>query len=644
MNPGEKKTGRAAGAAAQVGAERALPPGWLEPLRNRRSLLILLALLVAGALLRGLYLSEFVRYPDFRVPHVDADYHNYWARGLAFGQWTPPAGNPDPMIRTTPYFRPPGYPYFLALVYKLTGPGYTWPRILQMLLGLLNVFLAFLLAARYSGRAAALLWAGMMATYWIFIFYEGEFQEPVLMTLLVLLLATCLMAWSERPTLRQSLAAGALVGLAGLIRPNSLLLLPAVIAWMHWVHRRTAGPKALDRARLRRLGAHAAAVCLAAGLLLLPATLRNWIVAHDFVPISTNGGINLYIGNNGRADGIVRGALPDIGVLDTCYDWPEIVDNVGHKVGRPLSHSEVSSYFTRGAERWMLGHPLGVADLIWKKTLLFWGPLEPQDNKEVDEDRKASLVLRFLPWSFATALGLGTAGALLVLWRKREKRSAKRLPEEAAFGSLALLFGLVVLVWYLSYLPFAVTSRYRVPVIPVLLFFASLLVLEIVRSVAARNFRGSGLWLGLAALCLIPAHINFAGYKNSPARWHYQRGTAYTVLGKPEDAIREFESALREDPRYVSVYNDLGAILASSHRLPESIPCFRKSLELNPRSPQAHANLAAALELTGQLEESLKEYRESLRWRPGNPQVMEGIRRVSAALAGRATSAAPAPR
>ncbi|MFB3909445.1 MAG: tetratricopeptide repeat protein [Candidatus Eisenbacteria bacterium] len=641
-------SGGTAGAARSTRSAPALArSGWLTPLADRRTLLILVGILIAGALLRGFYLAEFVHYPDFTVPHVDADFHNYWARGLAFDQWTPPHGEPDPLIRTTPYFRPPGYPYYLAALYKLTGPGYVGPRIVQMLLGLVNVFLAFLLGARLRGRIAGLVFAAMMATYWIFIFFEGEFQEPVLMILLVLLLAMVLMDWTRQRTWRRAALAGALVGLAGLIRPNALLVLPVIALWMLWVYRRRERPLPW-RPAIKAI----VAAGIATFLVILPATLRNLIVAHDFVLISSNGGINLYIGNNNRADGIVRGALPEIGVLDTCYDWPEIVSNVERKVGRPMSHSQVSDYFSKGATNWMLHHPLGVAELAWKKTLLFWGPAEPQDNKEVDEDRRFSHTLRAIPWNFPLALAIGLAGAGR-LWMERRRRgnggatadrsgpAALTSTSESAF-EIAVLLGLIALIWWISYLPFAITSRYRVPVIPVLLFFGSVLVVDLARYVSARRWRDAGVWGGAAIALFFVAGINFAGYESSPARWHYQRGMAYNARGKAQEAVREFEAAVKANPNYVAVYNDLGATLASNGRVAESIPYFQQSVRLNPNNAAAHANLGAALELTGRLREAGAEYQETLRLRPGHPRAMEGLRRVQEALA-KGASGATAP-
>ncbi|MFQ5601160.1 MAG: glycosyltransferase family 39 protein, partial [Candidatus Krumholzibacteriia bacterium] len=144
----------------------------------RRDLLVLSGLLLVGAVARGLYLSEIVDAPDFRQPAVDAHTHDYWARGLATGDWSLPADLEDPRIPDTPFFRPPGYPYFLALVYRLTGGSYLAPRIVQMLLGLLSAALAFLIGQRWFGRAAGLVAGGGMALYWAFIYFEGELHAP----------------------------------------------------------------------------------------------------------------------------------------------------------------------------------------------------------------------------------------------------------------------------------------------------------------------------------------------------------------------------------------------------------------------------------------------------------------------------------
>ena len=116
-------------------------------------------ILVVGAGLRIAYLGEVRQLPDFRHPAVDAAFHDYWARGIAFGEWEPGERFDDPGVRTSPYFRPPGYAYFLAAIYAVGGNGYVTPRVVQAVLGLGSALLGFLFARRRFGRWPALLLA-----------------------------------------------------------------------------------------------------------------------------------------------------------------------------------------------------------------------------------------------------------------------------------------------------------------------------------------------------------------------------------------------------------------------------------------------------------------------------------------------------
>ncbi|KKM70123.1 hypothetical protein LCGC14_1443880, partial [marine sediment metagenome] len=182
-----------------------------EPGRSnvRRDVLILGAILLLGLIVRGCYLSEIVENPDFEHPGVDAGFHDYWARALATGEWTPPEGLPDPQIRTTPFFRPPGYPYFLGLIYRLTGGSHLAARLVQMVLGLINCLLAALIARRWFGRMAGMIAAVAMAGYWGFVYFEGELHAVVLLITLLLAAIYLLGLWAEKLRLWTLIAAGA---------------------------------------------------------------------------------------------------------------------------------------------------------------------------------------------------------------------------------------------------------------------------------------------------------------------------------------------------------------------------------------------------------------------------------------------------
>jgi len=146
----------------------------------RRNWILLAAILLAGLLLRVSYLREVTSRPIFSAPIADAAFHDYWARAIVSGDWTPPAGEPDPRIREVPYLRPPGYPHFLALEYALTGMHLNGARVLQMLLGLANVLLMFLLGRAVFNRPIGILLAAFGAIYWALIYYEAELHSVVL--------------------------------------------------------------------------------------------------------------------------------------------------------------------------------------------------------------------------------------------------------------------------------------------------------------------------------------------------------------------------------------------------------------------------------------------------------------------------------
>ncbi len=203
---------------------------------------LLAAILAAGLLLRLTYLLEVSRAPDFDAPRFEARYHDYWARALITGDWTPPAGVTDPEIRSRPYFRPPGYPFFLALTYRLTGTGYWWPRALQMALGLASCLLLHRLARQGFGRPAALFAAALMAVYWIFIFFEAELMAVSLLLLLLISALVLAARWREGLTVRRALGVGVLIGLAALVRPNAAVLLPVLVLWAGWLARRRSSP------------------------------------------------------------------------------------------------------------------------------------------------------------------------------------------------------------------------------------------------------------------------------------------------------------------------------------------------------------------------------------------------------------------
>ena len=613
---------------------------------GRREWIVLLAILLGGALLRGFYLTEVVDSPDFRQPLVDALTHDYWARGLATGDWTPPAGMPDPQIQQTPFFRPPAYPYFLAGVYAATGGSALAARIVQMALGLLSVLLIFLVGRRWFGVAPSLWAAAGMSFWWVLLYFEGELLAVSVLLPVLLGAFLFLGRWLHSRLAGDLALASALVGVACLLRPNVLAFLPVTVVWVYWVRRSHPPVTARMAPAPSNFGPLWRALLMAvlpALIVISIATVRNARVSGDFVLISSNGGINLYIGNNPEANGFVASELAGIGRFGTCFDHVRIVRSLEGKLQRPLSHAQVSDWFAGEALRYMREHPGRTLALMWKKACLLWGNPEVGHNEELSLERRYSSALRFLPGPFALLATLAVIGGFL-LWRQRQRIDTRLF---------VLLAGFVV-VMLAALLPFFAAARFRVPVLPVLFLFAGVAVHVFVADVRARRLRPASMLLSAALVLLFLQLLLPYHYEPDEAFWHFQRGAAWQAAGDVAHAEQEFRAALQVEPRHYQARHNLATLLAQRgdtqaalqewqeavrlqpnqapilgsigaallvEKQPEAaLPYFEQAVKLEPDVADFHSNMARALQALGRGTEALKEMRQAALLEPKRPE------------------------
>ncbi|MCP4550216.1 MAG: tetratricopeptide repeat protein [bacterium] len=590
-----------------------------------RTIWIALAVILAvGGMLRVAYMGELKQAPDFNYPFLDAEFHNYWARGLVFDDWTTPRDKEDPRIQTTPFFRPPGYPYFLAGVYKVLGAGYAGPRAVQMLLGLVNVLLAFFLGRRWFGALAALIFAGLMSTYWIFIYFEGELHAPVLIVMLLLVLTLLVGRWTEKLNWKLSIGSGLVLGLLALVRPNALLVAPAIIIWAFWLGRRRGCRSYL------RIGALGLLIGLV--LAIMPATIRNYRASGEFVPITASLGPNLFMGNNPQSNGLCDGKLPGYGKFATCYDWPAIVRSVEQKEGRQLSHSEASGHLRRAATRYMLSHPSHSLELLGRRFLLFWGPWEPTHNKVIEFERSHSRLLSSIPLHYPMMIALAAMG-LWVLFRERRAK-AESTGEHDHRWEITLLVLAISGAWFLGIMPFFVAARYRMPVIPFMMLFGAYGLMHLVNHIRARERSAAIMLSAVAVLAFIPASINFIGYSGMLSRWHFDRSICLIATGDMRSAQRELLATIKCDPEHGEAYIYLGSSLIMQRQMDRGISLLEMGVKLEPENANGQYNLGRALEVTGKVAESESHYLAALRITPDDQEVAAALERVRAVLAG----------
>lgn len=582
----------------------------------KKTAVLLALILLVGAGLRASYLREIVHAPDFASPLADPAFHDYWARALVGGDWTPPAGENDPRIREVPFQRPPGYPYFLAAVYAMTGGSHVGARVAQMALGLANCLLAFLLGRALFSRSVGLVGAALCATYWIFPYYEGELHAPVLIATLNLAALLALVLWTQRPAKVRALLLGLIVGAGALIQANALLFAPLGAAWIAWDGRRLVSASPFSPFK------HALVFLLGVTLAIAPATVRNWVVTdpHDFVPLASNGAINLYIGNNDIADG-VSVKIPNLQELAWMNAWSwfsydRIVAGVSLHEGRPLKYSEASRYFTNRALEFIRENPGKFLQLCVKRAALFWGPDEVSNNKavQIDKDKSGTLSrLPAFPWFFSLAL-VG-AGALVL--EERRASSKKPRADVATWRRVALTgVGVFLLAYFLSFVPFLAAARFRAPILPIVFLFSAFALVRAFELVRRGNWKNVGIALSAWVILLLASRHSFFESGPDEAWWHTDRAAALVQEGKMQEAVLELQEALRANPGYVDAHVNLGGLLAEMGRSDEAIAHFREVITHRPDRADVRLRLGALLLQASRFDDAAKELEEVARANP----------------------------
>lgn len=179
----------------------------------------------------------------------------------------------------------PAYPLFIATVYRIFGRSVYAVTLSQAFIdlatSLLVAFVSFSVAPAHLKRSAA-LWAMMIygVFCWPTIVWVARIYAETL-TLFFTMLAVAFCALALRKGSRYWSAAGLACGLAILTRPDSVLLLVAILFFLLIQ---------LARERQRRFAASLFAFCLAVGLALAPWVMRNYISLGKFQPLASEYG------------------------------------------------------------------------------------------------------------------------------------------------------------------------------------------------------------------------------------------------------------------------------------------------------------------------------------------------------------------
>jgi 4-amino-4-deoxy-L-arabinose transferase-like glycosyltransferase len=175
-------------------------------------------------------------------------------------------------------FKPPLYPFVLAVVSWFGGEGYVAHHLITCVLGTGTVLLVGLLGRRAGGETTGLVAAGLAAVYPMLVVIDGSLRSESLFALTTALALLAAYRLHDAPGRGPALLFGLAVGAAALTRGEGVLLLALPGLPLAW----RAGPQLRRRLRL--------VVAIGAGFLVVvgPWVARNWIHFDRPLVLSTN--------------------------------------------------------------------------------------------------------------------------------------------------------------------------------------------------------------------------------------------------------------------------------------------------------------------------------------------------------------------
>jgi tetratricopeptide (TPR) repeat protein len=585
----------------------------LEIIRDRK---IVIWIFLIALLIRFIYFYANIYSPYFQCPILDQVYIDDLGMDIASGK----------VIGDKVYFRAPFYPLVLGAVYSISiQDRFFTIRIFQHILGAILCVIMFLLTKNVFNRVSGIVAGILTMFYGPLIFYEGEILIEFFFLFLNALSLYLLILAVKKKSKFFFLLSGIALSLSIITRPNILLFVPVVFLWILF----------LRRTKIIQILFNAILFILPIILLVSIVTVRNYVVGKDFVLISSQGGINFYLGNNPNSDGMTPKTKKR-------YEWhgkyKDSVEEYAKRYleevkGEPLSPSQVSDYWYQKAVNYIKSQPFDWLKLMFKKSVLFWNNYEIKNVKNYYFCKRYSHLLKIVPFSFGVIATLGIFGLIINISRRP--------------SYMSLLLILYIFVFMFSIILYFVCDRLRLPVIVGLIPFAGSGVDYFVNL----DFKKMKTFILYIVILLTGGlftfvdwyHIKSSDYsqefwsvgncyqklkdyqnaiesyktsieydKNFPET-HLNLGNCYWAIGDFEKAKQSYEEVIRLDVNNARAFNNLGVYSEKKDDIEKALEYYKKSISLSPDYSRAKTNLGTLLLKLGQIDEGKNLLEESLK-------------------------------
>ena len=119
-----------------------------------------------------------------------------------------------------------------------------------------------------------------------------------------------------------------------------------------------------------------------------------------------------------------------------------------------------------------------------------------------------------------------------------------------------------------------------------------------------------------AALLAIEDSLHITGGTVNSAEAFLLQGLAYGGLGQPEEAVKEYDKAIRLDPKYALAYYNRGKVYTLLGQYSRAIEDYNEAINVDAEYTSAYNNRGTVYALLGQYHRAIKDYDETLRLDP----------------------------
>jgi tetratricopeptide (TPR) repeat protein len=362
---------------------------------------------------------------------------------------------------------------------------------------------------------------------------------------------------------------------------------------------------------------------------------------------TSQAGQNFYIGNHpGNNTGTY---LPPLFLrADPEFEEVDFKSKAEFIEGKKFTTTEVSSFWVQKTLEIIRSDPGRFIKNLFFKARLFLNKYEIPDNHSYSFFKAYySGLLRWDPFDFRFAGSLGLAGLILSFFCVKGNHFSRFFP-------------LICLFYLCSIIPFYIFSRYRLPVVSIMIIMSAFFIVFVVEKFRAGNFRDTvfAVMAFLISFALVNSNIKKDDF--SP-----QFGNiAYTFLeqGNHEEALKYYKKAVEANPGFAEPYYFIGKIFVDSGDLKQAEEYFKKSIaieprlfvgysglgivsaqlgknkeaeyflkkavELKPYAPEVHNNLGMLYAMEGDLESARREFQKALSIDPDFAQAKQNLERL----------------